>query len=137
MTGGPDIGDSPVPRWQKVAAVVYVLVAAGVIVAFRDRLHADLWPLDASRVAPNILATVVQVVVATPVAVLLWPPTRRRIHRFVTRHTAPLHEQFERLHEQRERHHKATLAAHRETQRHLKHIIENHPDIPPMTRRGK
>ena len=128
----PDLEERQIPVWQKAAAVAYVLIAVGLLVAFRNRLHADFWPLDASRVSPNILATAVQVIIATPVAVLLWPPTRRRIHRFVIRHTAPLHEQFERMHEQRERHHKATLAAHRETQRHLKHIIDSHPSIPPL-----
>lgn len=118
--------------WQKVAALLYVVVSAGMLVAFRSRLHADLWPVDDSRVAPNILATCVQIALATPVVVLLWPPTRRRVHRFVSRHTEPLRAQLAAARQQRERLHSEALAAHEETQRHLRHLILHSPDIPPL-----
>jgi len=132
MAGPPDLDERPVPRWEKAAAVVYVLIAALLLVVFRDRLRPDFWPLDASRVAPNVLATAIQVMLATPVAVLLWPPMRRRIHRFVTRHTAPLHEHLTALRDAGERRHAELVAAHAETQRHLRHVIDHSPNIPDL-----
>lgn len=128
----PAYEEKLVPVWQKAAAVVYIAVIVLAAVTFRDRLHPDFWPIDESRVAPNILATVLQILAATPLLVLLWPPTRRRIHRFVTKHTAPLHARLAAAEAQRDRLHREHLAAHAETQRRLDHIIKNHPSIPPL-----
>lgn len=128
----PLLDEKPVPIWQKVVAVGYVAALAALVAVFRGRLHADFWPLDASRVAPNIMATLIQIALATPVAVLLWPPTRRRMHAFVTRHTAPLHARLIHVERQHQRRHREVLAAHAETQRHLQHVIAHHPDIPPL-----
>lgn len=110
----PPLEEKPVPLWQKLTAAGYVVVVAVCVWVFRDRLHADFVPLDGSRVAPNILATVVQIVAYTPLAVLVWPPTRRRIHRWMASHTAPLHDHLEEVH------------------RKLDHIVANSPDIPPL-----
>ena len=119
-TDPPAFEEKPVPTWQRVTAVGYVLVVAVCIWAFRDRLSADFWPFDDARVAPNILATIIQIVAYTPLAVLVWPPTRRRIHTFVTRHTAPLHARMDELEKQAERHHKAHMAKLDAVHDHLK-----------------
>lgn len=132
LTEPPELVETPVPLWQRAAAVVYVVVIVLAAISFRDRLHADFWPVDGSRVAPNILATVLQILAATPFVVLLWPPTRRRIHRFVSRHTAPLHARLAAAEARAEHLHVEHLAAHTETQRRLDHIIKNHPAIPPL-----
>jgi len=131
-TSPPEFVETPAPLWQKAAAAVYAVVIVLLAVAFRDRLHADFWPVDKSRVAPNILATILQILAATPFLVLLWPPTRRRIHRFVTRHTAPLHASLLKAEAQRVRLHAEHLAAHAETQRRLDHVIKHSTDIPPL-----
>lgn len=132
---------APVPRWQKIAAAAYVAVLAVLVLAFRDRLHDDFWPLDGSRVAPNILATLIQLAVATPVAVLLWPPTRQRLHRFVDRHTAAIHATLEKHHrvamDVRRTQHDLAMEANHELQRRLDHVIKNHPDIPPLPPKEK
>ena len=90
--------------WQKVAAVVYAVVAVVLLIVFRSHLHEDFIPIDGSRVAPNILANVVVVVVMTPVGVLLWPPTRKRIeraaHRFATKHVDALKAHISRGHDE-------------------------------------
>jgi len=111
----PEATERPFPLWQKLAAGAYVLVAAGLLAGFHARLRADFWPLDASRVAPNILATVIQLLIATPIAVLLWPPFRRRLHAFMRAHTGPLRRELKQelraLHGQRERHHAEQMEA--------------------------
>lgn len=124
--------DKLVPLWQKIAAIIYVVAAAVLFIVFRSRLGADFWPLDASRIAPNILATLIQIAAVTPVAVLLWPPTRRRIHRFIEKHTAPIHAKIDAVKKLHEQHHTDHLAALAETQKRLDHIIKHHPDIPPL-----
>ena len=110
----PQLEEKPIPLWLKVTAIGYVVVAAVSIWAFWGRLHADFIPLDGSRVAPNILASALIVIATTPIAVLVWPPTRRRIHRCMTRHTAPLHDEFAEVH------------------RKLDHVILHSKDVPPL-----
>ena len=117
----PEYEEKPIPRWQKTTGAIALAVTIVCLVAFRTRLGADFWPLDASRVAPNLLASVIQWAVVLSIAAVLWPPTRRRIHQFVTRHTAPLHAHHERME-----------AAHADLQRRLDHIIDHHPDIPEL-----
>ena len=112
---------SEVPKWQRVTALVVLLATVAIVVVFRNRMGADFWPPDASRIAPNIVATIIQWSVALLIAALLWPPTRRRIHGFVTGHLKPLHDNHAEL-----------LASHEVLLRHMKHIIEHHPDIPPL-----
>lgn len=108
------------PRWQKLLAVAYVMALAALVVVFRSRIGPDFWPLDASRVGPNIVAAVLTVLVMTPVGVLLWPPTRRRLHRFIDSKLAPIHE-----HLARQREHNAWMAAH------LASLYEHHTGEPP------
>ena len=122
------------PPWQKITAG---LVAAGVIVAivvWRDRIGADFWPLDSSRVGPNLLASIVQWAVIFCAAVLLWPPWRRRLHRFVDRKVAPLHSKLNGLHAS----HKQLHARHDEHAEHLvrlgRSIQELHNKLDRLTR---
>lgn len=96
MAASMNSNDKPVPRWQKVTAVLYVLAIVAEVVVFRSHLGADFVPFDNSHIAPNILASIIIVEVVTPFGVLLWPPTRRRLHRFADRKLAPLHEKLDR-----------------------------------------
>jgi hypothetical protein len=93
-----------VPLWQKLTAggAILILIAAAAI--FHSRLGADFWPIDDARVAPNILASAIQVLLVTPFAVLLWPPTRRRLHLFMDRKFAVLHNKVDALHARHDEH---------------------------------
>ena len=123
--------EKPVPLWQKIAAVVYVLVAAALLIAFRSRLGADFNPPDASRVAPNILAEILTVLVMTPVGVLLWPPTRRRLHRFADRKLGGLHSKLDLLHARHDVHAGQLAELRRSLEElHAKHDAV-HPPVPP------
>jgi hypothetical protein len=48
----------PEPRWLGPGALALLAIAVSLI--FHARLAADFWPLDSSRVGPNLLAAVVQ-----------------------------------------------------------------------------
>jgi len=111
-----------IPPYQKRIALVALLLNVGLIVLFHSRLSADFWPPDSARIAPNIVASIVQAEVVLIVAALLWPPTRKKIHAFVdgkadsikahvTAHHAHASAEFDALHEK------------------LDHVIANHPDI--------
>jgi hypothetical protein len=91
------VSDDRTPTWKSVLACVYVCVCVLLVVVFAGRIGPDFWPLDRSFVGPNIVASVVTVLVATPVGVLLWPPTRRSIHAFVDRKIAPIHAKIDAL----------------------------------------
>ena len=103
---------TPTPRWQKITALSVAVVDLILVIAFRSRLSADFWPPDNARIAPNIVASIVQAQVVLIAAALLWPPLRRAIHQAITAHLAPLHDSHIELHAK------------------LDHIIHHHPDIP-------
>jgi len=90
--------DTAIPRAQKLIAVAVAAAVAVIVIVFHSRLSADFWPIDSSRVAPNILAGIIQWAVILVIAVLLWPPWRRRLHRFVDRKLAPIHASHIELH---------------------------------------
>jgi hypothetical protein len=115
MTASPE--DKTTPLWQKVTAVVYVLAIAAEVVVFHSHLHADFIPFDNSHIAPNILASIIIVEVVTPFAALLWPPTRRRLHRFADRKLAVLRAHAE---------HQSKLV---EEMHHLAHTGKEHPRV--------
>lgn len=78
-----------------------------------------VWPAGGSGGIPgDVVGTLVWVVGAAIVTVIVWPPLRHRlegwVHRLFAVHHDPLHE---------------TLDAVRHR---LDHIIENHPDLPPL-----
>jgi hypothetical protein len=87
---GPE--DKPVPLWQKVAGVVFVIVWAAIVTLWHARALDDFYPLDASRVAPNLVASFILFSLGTIAGAVLWPPTRHAIHRFADRKLAPVHE---------------------------------------------
>lgn len=128
-----------VPRWQKLVALTVAAAIAIVVAAWHGRLAADFWPPDASRIAPNIIASVVQWAVILLVLALVWPPTRRRIHQFADRKLAPIHDHLTAI---RANHleHMAAIRTHHddhaasldELHRTLAHIVKHLPipDIP-------
>jgi hypothetical protein len=137
-TAPPEFEEKPIPLWQRLTALALLAVVVVAVAVWHARLRPDLLPVDASRVAPNLLAAVVQWAIVLTAAALIWPPTRRRIHGFVTKHTAPLHAHLILAEKQREMMHAEHLSAHAETQRRLDHVIKHSSDIPPLPpRRSK
>ena len=55
-------------KWYGLGALVLVIVLLSV---FHGRFNADFWPLDASRVGPNLVASVVQWIIIALVAYLV------------------------------------------------------------------
>jgi fumarate reductase subunit D len=106
------------PRWQKYAALAIVAAVVAAVIVFRSRISADFWPLDSSRVGPNLVASLVQAAIVLIIAALIWPPTRRRIHRFMDVKIGrvhakldvlrasheDLHEKIDRLHGRHDEH---------------------------------
>jgi hypothetical protein len=75
------------------------------------RVLADFWPIDASRVAPNILAALVQWLGVGAVAYAVWPRMRHAVNAWMKGH------------------HTAGLA---DLHAKVDHIIKHHPDIPAI-----
>jgi hypothetical protein len=100
-------GEGEGSGWRKVAAGAVALLLLACAIAFRHRLGVDFWPLDASRVGPNLIASALTWAFLLVAAVLLYPPTRRRLHRFIDQKLAPIHSH---LHAQRE--HNEWVARH-------------------------
>jgi hypothetical protein len=113
--------EKPIPLWQKIAAAVYVAVWAAIVIFWHARFAADAWPPDRSFVGPNLVASFVLVTLAGIVGVLIWPPTRRRMHRFVDKKLAPVHEHLTAMRE-----------SHDELHRKLDHVIRHSPEIPDL-----
>ena len=94
--------------------------------------RVEYWPAHQPWYDGAVYGNLFVVPVAFVLGALIWPPTRKRIRGFVDRRLAPIHAHLTDAKETRERMHREALAAHDETQRHLKHIIDKHPDIPPL-----
>jgi hypothetical protein len=88
-------GGDKAPRWQKIGAGTIAVVTGVCVLVWHARLGADFIPLDASRVGPNLIASLIQWAVLFIVAVLVWPPTRHRIEAEVRRVHAKLDRQAE------------------------------------------
>ena len=86
-----------------------------------SRLSADFWPLDASRVGPNLVASVVQWALVVLVASVVYPPLRHWIE-----------GRFSELHSKLDDHLAKATAERSELHRKLDHIIKHHPDIPDL-----
>lgn len=114
--------DTPAPRWQKLTALAVAAALAAVIVLVWGRLGFDFWPLDRSPIGPNLVASVITWAAAIVVGVLIWPPTRRRLHRFMDRKLVLLHS------------HAAHQTRLVEEMHHLAHTGEPHPRV--MERRA-
>ena len=124
--------EQEVPLWQKIGAAAFVVVWATIVILWHDRFAADFIPLDGSRVAPNLLASFIIFSLGLIAGVLLWPPTRKRLHRFADRKLAPIHAHLENARADREAIH-AKLDLHERLQRH---IISEHPDIRDVDEHG-
>ena len=116
----PGAGPPPAAAWQKWAALGVLAAVVACVIAFHDRLSADFVPFDASRIGPNIIASALTWAFLFTAAVLLWPPWRRRLHRFIDRKVAPLHAKVDRL----EAHHKALAVRHDEHAQSLASLHE-------------
>jgi uncharacterized membrane protein YccC len=101
-----------VAAWQKVAALIVSGALCGILVLFRHRLGADFWPLDASRIGPNLIASAIVWAALFVLAVLLWPPTRRRLHRFLDRKFDRLHAKVDALALRHDEHAQSLAALH-------------------------
>jgi hypothetical protein len=73
-------------NWKLWIAVVGVLGAIYFVVFHWSRFVQDFFPLDASRVAPNILASGVQFILIAIAAYLLYPPIKRAVDAYARRH---------------------------------------------------
>ena len=122
----PEFEEKPIPLWQKVSASVVAILTIAVVAIFWSRIGPDFWPPDASRIAPNILASVIQWAIVLMAAALLWPPTRRRIHRFVSRHTEPLHQHYEEI---KQHHEEKMRQAEKHHQKHMEKLEEIHAHL--------
>lgn len=74
---------------MKTKSLLALALLAGLLyfMAFHwGRFLADFWPLDNSRVGPNLTAAVVQYAVILALLYLLYPPFRRAVERFAARH---------------------------------------------------
>ena len=79
-------------NWKAWGALI-ALAALVYFMAFHwSRFLADFWPLDASRIAPNVVASVVQWALIAIAVALLYPPARRAIERFAQRHVESIKE---------------------------------------------
>lgn len=131
-----DTGQNPTntdtPLWNKLVAAATAIAFIAAIVIFRHRIGADFWPLDASRVGPNIVASILIWAAIFTASVLLYPPWRRRLHRFVDNKLLPVHQKLNdhkvslddlhRKHDELHDTHKALLKAHQD-------LLESHAAI--------
>lgn len=122
------VEDKPIPTYQKVTGAVVLVLVIVIIAVWHARFPADFWPIDASRVAPNLIASVIQWAIILLAAALIWPPTRRRIHHFVDKKADSIKAHVTAAHAK-------AATDNAELHRKLDHIIQHHPDIPelPMT----
>ena len=131
----PPFEDKPIPLWQKLAGAAVLVVVVALIIGFHHRLSADFYPLDASRVAPNILASLIQWALVFLAAVLIWPPTRRRLHRFVDRKLDPVHAHLTHIRHHHEHANRQREQLDAKLERNFvaaQHIARHHPDIPDI-----
>ena len=98
--------DTKIPLWRKLLGVALLAAAVVGIVFGWHRVLSDAWPPDRSFVGPNLVASVVQWAIIFLVAALIWPPTRRRMHRFVDKKLAKVHEKIDANHLEAQLHRK-------------------------------
>lgn len=106
-------------KWAGLLAVVLTVV---LVVVWHNRIGPDFYPLDSSRVGPNLVASVVQWIIVALVAYLVYPPLRKRIDAWVGSHFRQAHAE---VHDKLDRAIKLS-----------EHVIRHHPDIPNEDRHG-
>lgn len=120
--------DPGVPRWQKALAGLLAVALTAWIIIDRARFKADLLPLDNSRVGPNLAAAVIQWAVIVIVAALIWPPARRRIHKFADGTIAGVHARIDGHHARQDAHNQwAARTLHRIHLEQIGEPPEPHP----------
>jgi hypothetical protein len=72
-------------NWKALVAALLLIALIGFTVFDWSRFLADFWPLDASRVGPNLVAAVVQTAIVLGFVALVYPPTRRWIEEHLER----------------------------------------------------
>ena len=122
------------PIYRKVIAGVIVIVAIVAVIIWQHRVVTDVWPLDNSTVGPNLLAALIQGAVVLIVVVLIWPPTRRRLHLFMDRKIDTVQSSLVKLHREAKEHsdllHQESTVNRATLEAKLDHVIKYHPDIP-------
>ena len=122
------------PTYKKVIAGVVAIVAIVLLVIWHHRVVADVWPLDNSTVGPNLLAALIQGALVLIVAVLIWPPTRRRLHLFMDRKIDTVQGSIVKFHRETREHsdllHQESTVNRATLEAKLDHVIKYHPDIP-------
>ena len=106
-------------RWAGLLALVLVVL---LLVFFHGRVGADFWPLDSSRVGPNLVASVIQWIIIALVVYLAYPPVRRALDRWAKAHV-----------------HEANVELHKKLDESIKlsrHIIHHTKAIPNEDRDG-
>jgi hypothetical protein len=94
--------EKPTPLYQKIVAGVVAVLVLVIIILWHGRFSADFYPPDAARVAPNLVASLIQWAFILLVAAFIWPPTRHAIHRFVDNKLAPVHAHLNVIREHHE-----------------------------------
>ena len=120
-------------------------VACAVDAHWRSRMIQDSWPLDSSRIMPNIVASVVQALIVSAVLYVIWPRFRAFVNALpatvIAAHKKLTDEQTESLmrhHEQQvtmlhaklDAHHDDVVALHR-------HLGTGRYDEPVKAKRTK
>ena len=107
---------------RRIATAIMTGLVAVIAAAARHRLHADFWPLDNSRVAPNILAEAIQDMVVGAIVVCVWPALQRRIHAFADAKLARVHARLSTLGAHHDQHHEDLAQIQQSlTELHQKH----------------
>lgn len=101
------------PLWTKLAATGVAVCLIIAVVIFRHRIGADFWPLDSSRVGPNLVASILTWAAIFTASVLVYPPWRRRLHRLLDSKLAPLHGKLDRHHESMQELHRQMEQLHK------------------------
>jgi hypothetical protein len=129
-------------KWLKILTAVVFGVAFILWLVFDDsRFKADFIPLDNSRVGPNLFASVVQTGIVLLIALIVWPPFRRSLHKFFDRKFDAVHGKFDQLFARHDEHrqHEEWVAKQIATM-HLKatgELPEPHPNFPGIGTRKK
>jgi hypothetical protein len=109
--------------WKPAVAVVLVGGIVWFTVCYWDRFLSDFWPIDKATVSPNLLASVIQWAVILIIVSLLYPPWRRAIERFASRHVDSIKQHLSSEHEKL--HAKLDIMHAKQN-----HIIKNTRSIP-------
>jgi uncharacterized membrane protein len=91
-------------NWKLWVAVAGLLGAIYFVAFHTSRFIHDFWPLDASAIAPNVVASVVQYILLGIAAYLLYPPIKRAVDAYTRRHLDELKAHVTQLHAETQAH---------------------------------